>query len=158
MIEHNLKNIETNIPTLVSTLKKAYNISIDKWNELSENAYRFSNEHYGCDHCIYTNIKHITKANHLLLITSSNLINPIKYFDIKTEYTKYDLYQYDLIIHLTKIVEHIYIVPVLYRIKREMIQQNIYKISDSHGNYIVIYSESDKELIVQDVSKLLEDY
>ena len=157
VIEHNLKNIETNIPTLVSTLKKAYNISIDKWNQLSENAYHFSNEHYGCDHCIYTNIKHITKPNHLLLIASQNVI-PIKYFDTKTEYTRYDLYQYDVIIHLLKMVEHMYIVPMLYRIKREMIQQNIHKISDSHGNYIVIYLESEKELIVEDIGVLLESF
>jgi glycosyltransferase involved in cell wall biosynthesis len=158
VIEHNLKNIETNIPTLVSTLKSAYNISIEKWNELSENAYHFSNEHYGCDHCIYTNIKHIIKPNHLLLITSSTITNPIKYFDIKSEYTRYDLYQYDVIIHLSKIVQHMYIVPVLYRIKREMIQKNIYKIVDSHGNYIIIYLQSDKELIVEDIYKLIEMY
>ena len=142
---------------MVSTLKKAYNISIDNWNQLSENAYRFSNEHYGCDHCIYTNIKHITKPNHLLLIASQNVI-PIKYFDTKTEYTRYDLYQYDVIIHLLKMVEHMYIVPMLYRIKREMIQQNIHKISDSHGNYIVIYLESEKELIVEDIGVLLESF
>jgi glycosyltransferase involved in cell wall biosynthesis len=158
VIDHNLKNIEMNIPTLVSTLKNAYNISIDKWNEMSENAYRFSNENYGCDHCIYTNIKHITKLNNLLLITLSNLPTPIKYFDIKSEYTLYDLYQYDIIIHLTKMIEHMYIVPVLYRIKLEMIEQDIHKISDSHGNYIVIYSESDKELIIEDISTLLEGY
>ena len=158
VIEHNIKNINKNIPTLVSTLKKAYAVSINKWNEMSESAYQFSKRNYSKEHNSYINIKHITQLNHLLLITSLNLTFPIKYFDTKTEYTTYDLYQYDIIIHLSKITEHMYIVPLLYRIKQEMIQKNIHKISDSLGNYIIIHLESDKEQTVENICTLLGDY
>ena len=156
VIDHNLKNIETNIPTLVSTLTKAYSISIDKWNEMSENTYRFSNENFGSDHCIYTNIKHILHQNNLLFIHPES--QSIKYFDTKSTYSEYDLYKYDIIIHLSSLVYNMYIVPVLYRIKNEMIQKNIHKISDSKGNYIVIYLDSEKELIIDDVSRLVDNY
>ena len=51
-----------------------------------------------------------------------------------------------------------YIVPLLYRIKQEMIQKNIHKISDSLGNYIIIHLESDKEQTVENICTLLGDY
>ena len=123
---------------------------------MSENTYRFSNENFGSDHCIYTNIKHILHQNNLLFIHPES--QSIKYFDTKSTYSEYDLYKYDIIIHLSSLVYNMYIVPVLYRIKNEMIQKNIHKISDSKGNYIVIYLDSEKELIIDDVSRLVENY
>ena len=68
------------------------------------------------------------------------------------------MYNYDLIIRLPNLPNHCYLVSVLYRIKNEMIEKNVHKISDKNNNYILIYSSHQNELIVEDLNKMVEWY
>ena len=156
VIEYNLKNTEINSKALLEALNRAYSISIEEWNVLSNNAYNFVNEYYNDKTSIDKNVTHITQNNHLLLITTSNL--SIKYFDTKNQYNDIDLYKYDIILHLEKFKNHDYLICLLYKIKAEMIDNRVNKLYDSNGNYIIIYLNEGRDELIHDMYDFLEMY
>lgn len=145
VINYNIENKEKNTNCLVECLNRAYNISIDKWNEISNNAYVFSKTKFDYILSGQHNINQILNENNLLLITDKL---DLKYFDIKPKLEPVDVYKYNIILKIDAIKKTYSncndLVNTLYRIKSEMQLKGICKIIDKYGNYILILSSADK--------------
>jgi len=156
VMEHNLLHTKQNIGNVVSTLQKAYQISIEQWNKLSINSHDFISDQYDSVRSMDRNLQHIFSPKRLLWINSVETSIPC--FDTKSNYTFPDLYNYEMILHAPSLKPHPYLQSVLYRIKAEMIRKKISMLYDSNGNYITFHSKEISKRWIKDIIHRIEHY
>lgn len=173
-----------NIRNVVSAIQRAYNVSISNWKHMSNNCYNFVKERLDPYALRKRNMDELFSLNNVLIVcadTEELYMKQFPFVDFCEVCPNTKKYKHDIVLNLSTfdiIIKHLsllmgrsfvksniesmmLLVSRLYKLRREMIDLNLSRLSDRKGNWInfshvrnnnSVGSENENgEMIVKDV-------
>lgn len=156
ILEHFAKNKDKIILNLAECLNKAYSISINQWNDMSENCYKLIKHNYEENNSALKNLNILEHKPYAFISTKSDSNYFI--FDFYTENNKFDYNNYKLVmkydIEKLRNIDQNIIFVITNKIYKEMIDNKIKKIIDKNNNFIISNSNFDNIEIIENIDNI----